>query len=123
MKQFIWSGGNPDREAFTTIDDAIQLSQELLVRLSKIREYKYPLAVRKGVKIMEDKNESKTVRAGAITYFFDIKQTKDKKPFMVITESRFKGEDEGHERKSIVVFQDNIQEFSKAVSEIAANLE
>ena len=108
---------------FTTIDDIIRLSQDLYERLNKIGEYKYPLAVRKGVNVMLDKKDSRTVRAGSITYFFDVKQTKEDKPFLVITESRFKGEGENHERKSIVVFQDNIQEFSNAISEIAANLE
>ena len=72
---------------------------------------------------MVEKEDSRTVRAGSITYFFDLKETKENKPFLVITESRFKGEGEEHERKSILVFQDNIQEFSKALSEMAASLE
>lgn len=71
---------------------------------------------------MVERKESKTVRAGSITYFFDLKETKDHKPFLVITESRFKGEDEDRERKSIVVFQDNIKDFTKAINEVAAKL-
>ena len=123
MKQITWSTGNHNRDSFTTIDDVIQLSQDLCHRLCKIGEYKHPFAVRRGVNTMVEKENSKTVRAGSITYFFDLKETKDNKPFLVITESRFKGEREDHERKSILVFQDNIKEFSKALSEIATSLE
>lgn len=123
MRQISWPTETTDKRAFTTIDDVIRLSQDLYERLNKIGEYKYPLAVRKGVNGIVDKKDSCTVRAGSITYFFDVKQTKEGKPFLVITESRYKGEGENHKRKSIVVFQDNIQEFSKAVIEIADNLE
>ena len=123
MRQLSWPTNATNQGTFTTIDDVIRLSQVLCDRLNRIGEYKYPLAVRKGVNVIVDKKDSRTVRAGSITYFFDVKQTKEGKPFLVITESRYKGEGENHERKSIVVFQDNIQEFSKAVSEIAANLE
>ena len=35
---------------------------------------------------------NKTVKAGLTTYFFDIKETKGGKLYLVITESRFKGE-------------------------------
>ena len=72
---------------------------------------------------MADKNDNKTVRAGSITYFLDLKETKDNKPFLVITESRFKGENENRERKTIVVFQENVKEFAQAVGEMAAKLE
>ena len=34
---------------------------------------------------------NKTVKAGSTTYFFDIKETKGGKLYLVITESRFKG--------------------------------
>ena len=123
MKQISWTTENAKRGTFNTIDYVIRLSQDLCERLCKIGEYKYLFAVRRGVSSMVDKEDSKTVRAGAITYFFDLKETKDNKPFLVITESRFKGEGEDHERKSILVFQDNIQEFSQALSEIAAKME
>lgn len=123
MKQLPLPGSNQGTTSFTTIDDAIQLSQELLARLSKIGEHKYPLAVRRGVKTMADKNDSKTVRAGSITYFLDLKETKDNKPFLVITESRFKGENENRARKTIVVFQENVKEFAQAVVEMATKLE
>lgn len=117
------SRGNTDRKPFTTIDDLILLSQELFARLKTFGEYKHPLAVRKGVKYMEDQNESLTVKAGATTYFFDLKKTKDGKPYLVITESRFKGENEERKRVSIAVFPEQSKEFVNAVTEMTAKLD
>ena len=72
--------------------------------------------------MVERQKHSKTVKAGSKTYFFDIKETKDGKPFLLITESRFKGEGEERERSSIIVFQDNAQEFTEAVTEMSEKL-
>ena len=120
------SDHHPDHD-FTTIDDAIGLAEQLLDSLNKLGEYKHPLDVRKGRKGVEhltDKDEnSKILKAGAKTYFFDIKETKDSKPFLLITESRYKGEDEDRERSSIVVFEQNVQAFAEAVADMAAKLE
>jgi len=53
---------------------------------------------------MADQNDSKTVKAGSKTYFFDLKETKEGQPYLTITESRFMGEGQDRERVSIVVF-------------------
>ena len=112
---------------YTTIDDVIQLAKELLARLGQLGGYKHPLMVRRGrkgvVNMVERNEESMTIKAGAKTYFFDIKKTKEGKPYLLITESRFKGEGKDRERNSIVVFQENAQEFAKTVSEVAAKLD
>jgi len=112
---------------YTTIDDAIRLTKELLARLSQLGEYKHPLDVRRGrkevVNVVEQNNQSKTVKAGSKTYFFDINKTKDGKLYLVITESRFKGEGEERDRSSIFVFQENAQKFATAVSEMVDLLE
>ena len=71
---------------------------------------------------MEDKNESKTVRAGSTTYFFDLKKTKEEKPYLLITQSRFKGENEERERVSIAVFPEQAEEFSNTIKEMTAKL-
>ena len=113
-------GERTGRQAFTTIDDLISLSEELFTRLHQIGQYKHPLAVRKGVKSME--KPTKIVRAGAITYFLDIKKTREDKPFLLITESRYKGKDEKHDRHTIVVFQDNIKEFAQAITDLSASM-
>jgi len=54
---------------------------------------------------------SKTVKAGAKTYFLDLKETKEGKPYLVITESRFKGEGQQRERASIAVFPEHARDF------------
>ena len=41
---------------------------------------------------MEEQMDSKKVKAGSSTYFFDVKKTKEDKPYLMITQSRFKGE-------------------------------
>ena len=71
---------------------------------------------------MPKKKTSTMVKAGAITYFFDIKKTKAKKPYLLITESRFKGEGKERERKTIVVFNESAKEFFKALSEMVSKL-
>jgi hypothetical protein len=40
----------------------------------------------------------------------------------MITESRFKGEGEERERSTIIVFQENAQEFAEAVSQMSEKL-
>jgi hypothetical protein len=108
---------------FTTIDDLVQLSQELLVRLRQLGGYKHPLAVRRGVEHMAQNHDSRTVRAGATTYFFDVKRTKEGRPYLVITESRRRGETQERERHSLAVFPENAQAFSQAVSDMVSTLE
>ena len=71
---------------------------------------------------MAGNDDSMQVKAGGRTYFFDLKKTKDGKPFLVITESRFKGEGEERERNTIMVFPENAGEFSDAVSKMVAKL-
>ena len=107
---------------FTTIDDCVLLVQELAMHLGRLGEYKHPLSVRKGVMRVSETEESKTVKAGSRTYFLDRKQSKEGRSFLVITESRFKGEGGDRERTSIVVFPDHAEAFSQAVSEMAADL-
>ena len=112
---------------YTTIDDVIRIAQELLARLSQLGEYKHPMDVRRGRKevmnMIEREENSRTIKAGSKTYFLDIKETKEGKPFLMITESRFKGEGEERERSTIIVFQDNAQAFSEALTEMVEKLE
>ena len=106
-----------------TIDDLHNIAQLLVNGLRKLGEYQYPLAIRRGVKNMKERKPgSETIKAGAITYFFDIKETKDGNPYLLITESRFKGEGEDRERKTIFVFQEQAAEFSKTVNEMVAKI-
>ena len=116
-----------ERAPFVTIDDLVQQAESLMDGLRTLGEYKHPLDVRrgsrKGVEQMAADSDSITVKAGARTYFFDLKETKQEKPFLVITESRFKGEEEERERSSITVFPENATEFAEAVNAMAKKLE
>ena len=71
---------------------------------------------------MADQNDSKTVKAGSKTYFFDLKETKEGQPYLTITESRFMGEGKDRERSSIVVFPDHAQDFLQATQEMVKKL-
>ena len=59
---------------------------------------------------MVDATASKIVKAGLTTYFFDVKGTKDIKPFLVITESSFKGEGSERQRRLPVEIIFNFKE-------------
>jgi hypothetical protein len=72
---------------------------------------------------MSREPESKTVKAGGTTYFFDVKTAKDGKPYLAITSSRFKGEKSERERATIFVFPDHAQGFLAAVQEMIAQLQ
>ena len=96
------------RMSFITIDDALATAKRLTDMLSQLGEYKHPLDVRKGTvakhrKEVGDVAESKQMKGSGRTYFFDFKETKDGKAFLVITESR-KGDGDKWERSSIMVF-------------------
>ena len=113
--------------AFETIDDLVTKTEELLAALKKLSETKHPLAVRRGVRKEVDYNmgnngEGAQIKAGSRTYFFDIKTTRDGKPYLVITESKFKGEGTDRERNTIMVFPENAEEFLRAVSNMVAKL-
>jgi len=112
-----------EREPFITIDDLVIKAEDLFTGLKGLSESRHPLDIRKGVEDMADqKEQSKTLKAGSKTYFFDIKKTKDEKPFLVITESRFKGEGKERERSTIIVFQDNAEDFARTVSEMVSKI-
>ena len=107
----------PKRNPIVTIDDVQRKAQELLDDLNELATYKHPLKVRKGsskevIGMSAENNRSQTLKAGSKTYFFDIRETKEGKPYLIITESRYKGEDEQPERSSIFIFQESAQEFA-----------
>lgn len=71
---------------------------------------------------MDDTNESKTVKAGGRTYFFDLKETQEGDPYLAITESWSKGEDDEWERSRLLVFPDHAQEFLEVAQEMVGKL-
>ncbi len=71
---------------------------------------------------MAEHDDSIIVKAGSKTYFFDLKQTRDNKPYLLLTESRFKGEGEERERVSITIFPESAVPFGQAVAEMVSRL-
>ncbi len=63
------------------------------------------------------------MRAGSRTYFIDRELTAGNKPYLRITESRFKGEPDQRERSSIVVFPEHAKAFASAVLDMVTALE
>lgn len=57
--------------------------------------------------------DSKMLRAGKRTYFFDVKEDRRGTRYLVITESRFLGETGGRMRNSVMVYPEDIEEFEK----------
>ena len=120
------SGNSPNNEPFVTIDDLLQKAQDLLVGLKKLSESKYPLDIRRGIrkgvkKRMNDDRQSQQLKAAGRTYFLDIEETKEGKPYLRITESR-KGEGDKFERNSVNVFPEDATEFAGAVSEMTKRI-
>jgi hypothetical protein len=111
------------QEPFTTIDDILDIAKELIARLVILGQYKYPLAVRRGVGSMNEDRQSSQVRAGSRTYFFDVEKTSEGNKYLRITESRFIGEGKDRERNAIVVFPEHAGEFLSTVSEMVKKLE
>jgi len=66
---------------------------------------------------------NETIRAGSRTYFIDLKETKENKQFLVLTESRYKGEGKEHERTSIAIFPEYAQSLLEAFEKMVAELE
>ena len=111
-------------KTFSTIDDALQLARRLEKCLTKLGEYKHPLDVRRGVRKMtiENEKESLTVKAGSRTYFFDVQKTREGKPYLTITESRYLGKDQERERNTITVFPEQMEEFSQTLVQLAGQV-
>ena len=68
--------------------------------------------------------ESKIVKAGARTYFFDIKEAKNGKKYLALTESRLIGDKDKneHHRSTIIIFPEQAKEFAEMVNEMTAKL-
>jgi len=115
---------NLRRPAFTTIDDMLDLARELVDGLNQLGERRHPLDIRRGVRNMVEREEKKSemLKASGKTFFFDIKETREKKPYLVITESRLKGEGEKPERSSIMIFEENLEEFAEVVAKMAQKM-
>ncbi len=113
----------PSYLRFMTIDDLKEMAQKLVDGLNKLGERKYPLSVRRGKTFLVDKNgRSEMLKTPTKTYFFDVKETQEGCPYLVITESRMKDEGARLERSSIIIFQENLVDFARLVTQIAKKI-
>lgn len=66
---------------------------------------------------------SKTVKAGKTTYFFDVKEAKNKAKYLTITASQpSPTEEKKFVKRSINIFGDNADKFNDALREALNNL-
>lgn len=72
---------------------------------------------------MADKNKTQIIRAGSRTYFLDVRQTKDGRNYLVITESRFMGEGKERERQRVIVFPEHAHEFLEELTSLVWRLQ
>ena len=61
---------------------------------------------------------SSMVRAGRTTYFVDVREAKNGRKYLSISESRLDG-DEKRQRSTLRVFSENVEQFRQAVDEAA----
>ncbi|MBK8903073.1 MAG: DUF3276 family protein [Anaerolineaceae bacterium] len=119
--KIIQSGSDPNRRAFTTIDDAVEtvpVLEKLADILKELGQRKYPLAIRKGVIVnMAKKQKSAQIKGSGSTYFLDVEKAKTGSIYLKITQSR-KSDGDEFERSSIYIFPEDASEFSKTVAEM-----
>jgi len=64
---------------------------------------------------------SKVIRAGKRTYFFDVKSTRNKELYLIITESKKRVESDGnfsYEKHKIFLYQEDFEHFGETLHEI-----
>jgi len=59
---------------------------------------------------------STKINSGRRSFFFDVKQTKDSKPYLKITETSVKGEEK--KRVNMMVFDSEMTEFKQALEQV-----
>jgi hypothetical protein len=69
---------------------------------------------------------SKVIRAGKRTYFFDVKSTRNKELYLIITESKKRLENDGnftYEKHKIFLYQEDFEHFSETLKEVREFIE
>jgi hypothetical protein len=107
------------KEKVITIDDLLILAGKLYKGLMELSQQKNPLELRRGVMDMNAERVSETVKAQGRTYFFDVEQTKEGKPYLRITESHLNKENNESIRNTILIFQEDIHNFTQTMTKMA----
>ena len=110
---------NKRKESFMTIDDCLVYAGKLYKGLIELSNRKRPLDIRRGVSDINSERESETVKAKGRTYFLDLENTKDGKPYLRITESHINKNNNESVRNTILVFQEDIHDFTQALTKMA----
>ena len=120
---------NSRQKSFITIDDLAHMAKELLDGIIRLSKYNHPLDVRKGETLIKEvidmtgqSEESMTLKARGKTYFFDIRKTKEGKPYLGITESHLKKESKEPQRSTVFIFPEDAPNFKKAFTEMIDKL-
>lgn len=71
---------------------------------------------------MNQTNSSKMVKGGSRTFFFDVKEAKNGKRYLQITESRWNKQENNSKRSSIFVFPEDRASFQATLEEMAGQL-
>ena len=66
----------------------------------------------------KEASEAIKVPASDRTYFFDVKEAKNGKKFLVVSETK-KNKEGKFDRQSIMIFQDHFQEVYEAMKKVA----
>ena len=111
------------RDGFKSIDDLLVVAEYLYKGLINLSNQRHPLSVYKGVKNMETSNEHEMVKASSRTYFFDMETTKTGKPYLKITESRINKETKEQQRNSILIFQEDVLQFTGTMNAMAKRIQ
>jgi hypothetical protein len=107
------------KEKINAIDDLLVHAGRLYKGLIELSQQRHPLEIRRGVSDMNAERESETVKAKGRTYFLDLENTKDGKPYLRITESHINKRNNESVRNTILVFQEDIHDFTTALTKMA----
>ena len=113
---------NKKKDTITTIDDCILNAGKLYKGLIKLSQQRHPLEIRRGVRGLQTESENEILKTIGRTYFFDLEKTRNGKPYLKITESRLDKKNNESIRNTILVFEENIEEFSKVTSRMATKV-
>jgi len=71
------------------------------------------------IPVKKPKIDSKTLKCGNMTIFFDTYEAKNKNKYLRITESRFDKTTKKSVRYSIILFKEDFEGFKKTLSEVS----
>ena len=110
------------KEKVPTVDDLLIYAGKLYKGLIELSNQKNPLDIRRGVNGMYEQKGSEIIKVIGRTYFLDIEKTQDGKPYLKLTESRKDSKSGDQIRNTILIFQEDINTFAKAIARIALQI-